>query len=130
MLVFPWESVFLNSGFKAMKGVVILSVFALLAAGCSDTRLPFIEPPAPDDWVVKYTTPEAFCVGVYNQPSPGLIGRTLNTWTIHPARINFAQQRVERLAGDNWVTVPQETLVPDGDDEIREMLRIYKASTP
>ena len=113
-----------------MKGVVIMGVFVLLATGCSDTRRPFIEPPAPDDWALKYTTPEAFCVGVYNQPSPGLIGRTLNTWTIYPARINFAQQRVERLDGDNWVPVPQETLVPDGDDEIREMLRIYKASTP
>jgi hypothetical protein len=37
--------------------------------------------------------------------------------------------RVECLAGDNWVAVLQEILVPDGDNEIREMLRVYEAST-
>jgi hypothetical protein len=110
--------------------VLFGALVALLTAGCSDTRTPFIEPPAPDHWVVEYTTPEGFCVGVYNEPSRSFIGRIFNAWTIHPARINFAQQRVERFDGKNWVPVPKATLVPDGDDEIRQMLRIYKSTTP
>jgi len=110
--------------------LVLLLAFLVAATGCADRRTPFIEPPAPDDWVAQYTTPEAFCVGVYNQPSRGIIGNTLNLWTIHPARINFAKQLVERLDGESWVPVPSDTRVPDGDDEFREMLRIYKSSTP
>lgn len=113
-----------------MKVLITLMASCLLAtSGCADKRKPFIEPPAPDDWVIRYTTPETYCVGVFNAPKRGLVGAGLNLWTIHPARINFVKRNVERLDDGAWLPVPADTMVPEGDSEIREMLRIYKATT-
>lgn len=107
--------------------IVLVSVLAV--SGCSDRRIPNIETPAPDHWVTEYSTPEAMCVGVFNKPKQGLIGQVFNAWTIHPARINFTKRNVEWKSDEVWIPVPSETLVPGGDKDNREMLRLYKATT-
>jgi len=113
-----------------MRALAYISVLAVLAvSGCSDRRIPSIETPAPDEWVTKYSTPEALCVGVFNNPRRGLLGQVFGLWTIHPARINFNKRNVEWKSGDAWLPVPDETLVPAGDEENREMLRLYKETT-
>lgn len=113
-----------------MKPAARLSILAALAlSGCFDSRLPGIETPAPDHWVTKYSTPEAYCVGVFNNPQRGLVGQIFGGWRIHPARINFANRSVEWKNGDQWIPVPAETLVPEGTKDNRELLSLYKATT-
>lgn len=108
---------------------VTLVLAALGLSACSDRRVPWIETPAPDHWVTEYSTPEAYCVGVFNNPQRGLVGQILGGWRIHPARINFTKRNVEWKNGESWLPIPAETLVPEGDKDHREMLRLYKATT-
>lgn len=113
-----------------MRKLAHISILAVLAAsGCSDRRIPNIETPAPDHWVTKYSTPEAYCIGVFNNPQRDFFGRIFGAWRIHPARINLSNRNVEWKNGEAWVPVPPETLVPDGDKDNREMLRLYMATT-